>query len=63
MSGQSIDFLTTLHYWLKEEYEYTSRKDRSRMAKDKRFTTLQIGLQILVGEEETSNEACSDDEY
>ena len=33
MSGQSIDALTTLHYWLKEDYDYSSRKDRRRLAK------------------------------
>jgi hypothetical protein len=65
LSGKSIDTLTTLHYWLKEEYEYTSRKDRSRMAKDKRFTTLQVDLQILDGQEDeaTNNEGISDDDF
>ena len=63
MSGQSIDTLLTLHYWLKEEYEYSSRKDRRRIAKDKRFTSLQFDLQIINGELQANNEDISDDEY
>jgi len=60
MDGEMINILTSLHYWLKEEYLYVSRKEACRKATDTRFCRIAVDLAISDGEE-LEEDALEDD--
>ena len=64
LSGNSVNLLTSLYYWLKEEHCYQSRKDAARKARDKRFCKISLDLIIqdaVEVEDDTTGE--DDEEY
>ena len=63
LSGDSVKMLTSLYYWLKEEYCYESRKDAARKAKDKRFCQISFNLITQDAEEDEDDVTGEDENY
>ena len=63
LSGESVNMLTSLYYWLKEEHCYESRKDAARKAKDERFCKISFDLIIEDGVEDEDDTTGEDEEY
>ena len=63
LSGDSVNMLTSLYYWLKEEHCYQSRMDAARKARDKRFGKISLDLIIQDAVEDEDDITGEDDEY
>ena len=64
LSGDSVNMLTSLYYWLKEEHCYESRKDAARKERDRRFCKISLDLIIQDAvEDEDDTTGGEDEEY